>query len=862
MANNKSLRQTATAPRGMLRHSHLTACIFLALGGGVAEAAMAAPAPAPAIQAVEFTAGFLGDSAGSVDVSRFSNGNPMPLGDHRVDIYVNEYLVSRELLSFRADAPDSSPRPCFNRANLTLMGVDVAKLEAGGATLDGDCLDLEQLVPGAIIGADAGELALNVSIPQVAMLRNPRGYVDPKLWDRGMNAFTLGYNVNAVDSDSRAGNNGAVYLGFDSGLNLGGWRIRNQGNFQWTEGDGSKYQNIRTYAQHDIDRLQSQLTIGDTFTSGQLFDSVAMRGASLATDDRMRPDSMSGYAPVIRGVAETHARVLVRQAGYVIHETTVAPGNFEIGDLSATGFGGDLVVTIIEADGRERTFNVPFAAVPNLLRPGVSRYSVTAGQLRDEQFSGSVPNFVEATYQRGLNNTVTAYAGAQSTTSGLYRGAVVGAAFNTPVGALSTDITTSRANFGSGNGGRSGYSARATFSKSIPQTKTDFALAAYRFSSKGYLGLADASRVSDAINSGELGGGAPAYGSQRSRLQLTVSQSLGKGGGQLYASGSRTNFWGVQSDETNFNVGYSNRYRSMSYGVSANRSMLPNGKADDTFYVNLSVPLGNSMAKRRAPTLSFQGTRGSDSGAATASLNGTLGANNQYNYGATGTLGEGTDNVSINAGWRAPYGTLSGSYTHASDGIRQSTASASGALVIHGGGLTLAPELGETIGVVEAKGAKGARLASDINAKVDGRGYAIAANLSPYRMNDIMVDPKGISAGVELGDARLQVAPRAGAVVPLKFEVSSGVPYLLQLVTTEGSPVPFGAEVRDSNGTNVGYVGQGGQALVRLADQDNAPHLSVHWGGSGEQCTIEASFQASGKGGQALQATTGVCRKL
>jgi hypothetical protein len=40
----------------------------------------------------------------------------------------------------------------------------------------------------------------------------------------------------------------------------------------------------------------------------------------------MLPDSQKGYAPVVRGIARTNAQVVVRQNGYIIYQTYVAPG--------------------------------------------------------------------------------------------------------------------------------------------------------------------------------------------------------------------------------------------------------------------------------------------------------------------------------------------------------------------------------------------------------------------------------------------------------------------------------------------------------------------------------------------------------
>ena len=99
--------------------------------------------------------------------------------------------------------------------------------------------------------------------------------------------------------------------------------------------------------------LQAQLLIGDGSTPGNLFDSIAFRGVQLATNESMLPDSQQGYAPTIRGIAQTHARVTVRQNGYTIYSTFVAPGAFVIDDLYPTASNGDLEVSIVEADGRE-----------------------------------------------------------------------------------------------------------------------------------------------------------------------------------------------------------------------------------------------------------------------------------------------------------------------------------------------------------------------------------------------------------------------------------------------------------------------------------------------------------------------------
>ncbi|WP_342315903.1 fimbria/pilus outer membrane usher protein [Lysobacter sp. FW306-1B-D06B] len=815
------------------------------------------PSPRPAPQ-VEFNVIALGAVGAQYDLSRFERGNTMLPGEQRVDLRVNQVPFARQNITFRAN-DEGNVAPCFTRELLTMMGVDTGKLEAAGANLNSDCLDISALIPDATWTTDANELRMDVSIPQIAMHRDAAGYVDPKLWDRGINAFTLGYSANASQSRTEDGATyTGGYVGLNAGLNVGGWRIRNQSGYRWNDSGDREFQNIRTYAEHDIDRLTATLTVGDTFTSGVIFDTTAFRGLSLATDDRMRPDSVNGYAPIVRGTADTNAIVEIRQSGYVVYQTTVAPGAFEITDLGATGFGGDLEVTVIEADGRKHAFTVPFAAMPQLLRPGVSRFAVTAGQLRQSNLFDT-PRFAEGTYQLGINNWLTGYAGAQVAGDNLYRSLAVGGAFNTPVGAMALDVTGSRTQFGAQGGDLSGYSARVTYSKNVPSTSTTFALAAYRYSSSGFLTLNDAVMANDDLLTGRRERIYDGEGTARSRLQLTVNQHLGANAGDLYVVGSRNDYWNELPVDNTYQIGWNKRFRNVSLGVNASRSRVANGQTDDRYFVNFIMPLGSPSERRMPPTLSLNATHGGDGNRMRAGVSGVAGENRQVSYGVSGDFGDNNDDsIGTNVNWQLPYATVGGAYTYGKDS-QSASVSAQGALLVHRGGITLASQLGETIGLVNAPGAKGARLSGGVN-KVDGRGYGVVSNMRPYRLNDLVIDPKGVSADVEFPETSIKVVPRAGAVVPVTFETKTGAAYLLHALRDDGSPLPFGAEVTDDAGDVVGYVGQSSQAFVRLPD-GTGKALSVQLDASGRKCSLEWTPDGGAKAGE-IRHGEGKCRAL
>lgn len=51
----------------------------------------------------------------------------------------------------------------------------------------------------------------------------------------------------------------------------------------------------------------------------------------------------------------------MKQNGYTVYSASVAPGPFALTDLSISGAdGGDLLSTVLEADGQNEIFTVPY----------------------------------------------------------------------------------------------------------------------------------------------------------------------------------------------------------------------------------------------------------------------------------------------------------------------------------------------------------------------------------------------------------------------------------------------------------------------------------------------------------------------
>jgi outer membrane usher protein len=892
-----------------LRRAALAAACGLALAAamGWPHPAWAAAAAAEGATAdASASAGFAdfdrsmlpGAGHDTADLSRFEHGNPVLPGVYNVDVYLNKNWVGRMDVRFAAPSPGANAVACVSSEMLDRMSMAPAKANAAAAAKllsPSDCVTLGELIPGATLSFDMADLRMDASVPQAYMNQRPRGYVNPASWDAGVPAFLLNYNFDSYRSTSGGQDQTSTYLGLRSGFNIGLWQFRQDSTGTLQSGSAQPSQrhwhNIDSYLQRALPSLGAVLSLGDSYTDGAVFDSYGLRGVQLATDDRMLPQSLRGYAPVVHGVAFTNAKVTVTQNGTQIYQTTVAPGPFVLDDLYPTGYGGDLVVNVTEADGRQHSFNVPYASVAQLMRPGVTRFDIAAGQLRDTTLQNR-PDVIQAAVQHGFSNRITGYAGVQGSDG--YASALIGGALNTSFGALALDVTHAHASI-PGNGTYDGQSFRISYSKIIPETNTSLSVAADRYSTSGFLSLSDAEAARDYASHGlnalqyqltnpQMIDGLPVKSlltpaqlaalsgtannvnnlytangllQQRNRFTLSLNQQLGSSGGSLYANASVNNYWNRSGSDTQFQMGYNNHFGRVTYGVSLSRGRTELGGYDNQVSFNASLPLGDTP---HAPSISFNLNHDTNSGTQEqATVNGTLGQWNQFNYGATASHSNDDtgSSYSANAGYNSPYATLNASIGNGSS-YSQASFGASGAVVAHAGGITFGQPTGDTIALVYAPGAAGAHVLSAPGITVDHAGYALVPYLTPYQLDTIQIDPQGLPLGVQMDATSAQVVPYAGAVVMADFKSKAGRALIARIRTSDGKPAPFGAQVFDATNQAMGVVGQAGLTLLRGVGLSG--RLNVQWNdeqGVAHACAFPYTLPKPGKVAayQQIQAT-------
>jgi len=221
-------------------------------------------------------------------------------------------------------------------------------------------------------------------------------------------------------------------------------------------------------------------------------------------------------------------------------------------------------------------------------------------------------------------------------------------------------------------------------------------------------------------------------------------------------------------------------------------------------------------------------------------ISGSLGQQHNITYGASASHsnadGRASSNYNLNGGYRGSKATLRTGYSQYGDSSQLSFG-ADGGIVLHGGGVTLAQKLGDTVGLVHAPDAEGAGITNASGVTLDGNGYGVVPYLTPFQNNNVGIDPKGTSHNIELLETTQSVAPTLGAVSLLHYETVSGRAVVFKARQPDGQSLPFAAQVFDEAGQAIGVVGQGSKAFVRgVADSGI---LLVKWGEAADsQCRI------------------------
>ena len=610
---------------------------------------------------------------------------------------------------------------------------------------------------------------------------------------------------------------------------MGAWRLRS--DYQISQNRNEKNTQTtrsisRTYLFRPLPSLGAKLTLGETDLSSNIFDGFSYNGAALASDDRMLPWELRGYAPQISGIAQTNATVTVSHSGRVIYQTKVAPGPFVITDLNQS-VQGTLDVKITEEDGRTNTFQVSAASTPFLTREGQVRYKIAAGRARpdishhviDETFASG-----EASW--GVLSNTSLYGGILAGGSD-YRSAALGIGQNMLwLGALSFDVTRASSTFDDGHQ-ENGLSYRLNYSKRFDATNSQISLAAYRFSEREFHSYANF--IAHQYNNADTQ-------DEKQTVSIAFNQPIDPLRMNLYVSALRQQWWDGDSSTTasvtagfNFDIG---DWKGLSLSTSFSTTHYEESDNDKQIYVSFSVPF--DFGRR----LNYD-MRNSSNTTNTLSWNDSSDPRNTWGVSA----GTATDKPDNGAQFRGNYqhttpaGELQFSGSYAASDYTSVSASWSGSMTATGKGIALHRRSfgNEPRVMIGTDGVADIPVQGDSN-RTNRLGYAVVPMISSYQPSTIAVNMNDLPDGVTVDETITRQTWTEGAIGYKALISRAGKNITVAIRMENGDYPPLGAIVLHiASNTEVGMVSEEGHAW--LGGVDSGQHFTVQWGDK-KTCTF------------------------
>ena len=659
-------------------------------------------------------------------------------------------------------------------------------------------------IPGVQTSFDEARMTLTIVAPtSVFPLSEVNAAAAKSLQPKisGNGAF-MNYDVLANRTGAVTVTNGLAELGYFDRMGVG------TTSFLGTSGDGTDdVIRLETTWTHDFPASRQTLRIGDYFTRpgawgrGIRFGGIQF-GTNFAVDPSFSPlplQSVSGEA-----VLPSTVDIFVNNA--LTSRSELPPGPFSISNVPVITGQGELRVVVRDVLGREQVITQPFFADSNMLRAGLSDYSVEVGSVR-ENFALNSNDYGRAlaigTYRRGLSNRFTgevrALAARGDQALGLAGSFLVG-----NFGVVSSAVAVS-------------HSARGTGSL-------------YQLGFEG-----QASRLTYGVHTTQAGDNFVQIGDEASTQRRLSTANVG----YLFDRGDSIGAGFVRQE--NFD-GSSVRVASLNYslrvgsvgliGISFLRAM--SDVTTSSFNVAFTLPMGNSTSG----SLTAQGSR------SPAGKSDEVVAQMQHSAPRGSGLGYFMQASSSDNGQAGLFAQSAvGSYSleaARNDGSESVRAGTSGGMAFIGNRLFLSRRVDDSFAVVRLPGFANVRITADNQevARTDQRGDAIITRLRPYDDNRLGIEQLDLPLDTEIGALALSAVPYYRSGLLVEFPVRRIRAATLRVLMPDGSPLPTQAVVQLNTDTGVIPVGMGGELYLPDLEQDNRIRVNI----AGRRCEIKFTY--------------------
>jgi outer membrane usher protein FimD/PapC len=732
----------------------------------------------------------------------FSRGARFTPGRQRVALLVNSQSRGNVTVAFDADGA-----LCMDAELLEHAGLTPPRPTGPGGILA--CEDFTRAYPSTVIDLDPASRTVSLIVPGES---RQQGSVDMDGFQRGGAAAVLNYSV--MGTRSEGGNGSSTYIAAlsEAGFNAGDWIFRSRQNYSRSQGRAT-WDVTQSYAQRTFVQQKMVVQLGELEMISPVLSGASITGVQLLPEAALQRE----VGPAISGIAQSTARVEVRQHGVLLYATVVEAGRFTLSQLPRLSAFTEVVVSVIEADGSEHGFTVPAVALAGLIRPQ-SGYTFAAGRVRDVEVApGRQPWVASAGWsgpfgRRGTASVVLMAAQDYAAAGGSAFMSWTSGTSLSPYGVVSRarDADGTLAGWHAGVGVQQTLGTRLSLNAAVAMQSRD-----YR-------------ELLDVMSYSAVDGTRARY-----REQANVALSWATHGFGAFSAGySRATLFDRRAS-SRATVSWGRSFRRATVSLNAERDLgqrdVRRGDEDSVqgdayrVYLSVSVPLGD---RRRLRTNVQHDRTGERVGVALSdSLSDTL----NYRIGVDRDSWSGRTDTSATASWLPRYLQLSGAYTRSNTGSSSTSLLASGGMAVHAQGVTLSPyPIQDTFGIVVLRDpAAGVEITTPYGPVwTDAWGRAVVAQLSPYITSLLEVEPESLPRNVTLDNGLVSLEAGRGAVAHIELDTRYNRRIQLLPRRLDGTAVPRGTTAFRDNGDLAGMVTAGGSLFV--VDAVSGETLELH----------------------------------
>ena len=740
-------------------------------------------------------------------------------GSRRIELWVNGNSRGTFEALF-----DEQGQLCFNRALLDQGALLVPKSlwqkntgESGD--LQGECYDFAGAYPQTEVELLPNSQQVRVVVSSDALRPVAEDY---GIYQGGGGAALINYELQTFKSESSHYSTNYHSANTEIGFNLGDWIVRSRQSFTAND-SGNNFQTLYTYGQTTFVEQAKTLQVGEINISNSALAGAPINGFQVVPESALQSRDQGGVT--VQGIAQSQARVEVRQSGALIYDTIVPAGPFTLTDVRPLNSHSDLDVQVTEADGQEQRFTVSAASLVRTT-PSTPGVSFAVGKVRSFDRDQAVQPLIATAsngWLLGPKNNISA--GVMLADNDYQAAGVELNSVLSPSTALTlrTAVTQAPKIKGAGTQVSANLSTRLSekISLGVNTTQQTRAYRDLMDTTSRYVEFNPNSMVSQQYGVSATWAD-PVLGSFTSTY--STSQSFA-GNSSDYLSAN----WGKSFKHFNVNASVEQTTRKINYKHQASSSR--NDKPETAVYLSVSVPLGTGRSARTYANQRSDRTRFG------ASFNDNTFERFNYNVAVERELEDGRQQLSASASVLTPYAQTSFGASKGDDS-KSFSARASGGVVMHGNGVTLSPyAVQDSFAIASVGAVSGIKMQTPSGPVwTDGAGHAVVASLNPYRQTSVQVETKSLPRNIDIQNGYQMLNAGRGSVHQIDFEVLNSRRVLLQVSDALGNVPAKGSSVLDARGSFITSVIDDGQVYLNNFEFEGP--LRIQHATDDQQCVL------------------------